>query len=265
MAATLDGGGYWLVASDGGIFAFGDAPLLRLDRQPSTSTSRSSAWRATPDGGGYWLVASDGGIFAFGDAHFYGSTGAIHLNKPIVGMASTPDGGGYWLVASDGGIFAYGDAQFYGSTGGIHLNQPIVGMAAMPDGDGYWFTAADGGLFNYGDAPFYRQRRRVTISAWPVVAMHDRRRTDHCRASSTSPPSATATSPTTGRTGVALGARTKDADRRRHRIGPSAQDDLVAVHLDRDRRALEVAPSSRARASGSSIWRWMTRRSGRAP
>jgi hypothetical protein len=25
MAATPDGGGYWLVASDGGIFPFGDA------------------------------------------------------------------------------------------------------------------------------------------------------------------------------------------------------------------------------------------------
>jgi hypothetical protein len=25
MAATPDGGGYWLVASDGGLFAFGDA------------------------------------------------------------------------------------------------------------------------------------------------------------------------------------------------------------------------------------------------
>jgi hypothetical protein len=25
MAATPDGGGYWLVAADGGIFAFGDA------------------------------------------------------------------------------------------------------------------------------------------------------------------------------------------------------------------------------------------------
>ena len=25
MAATPDGGGYWLVASDGGIFTFGDA------------------------------------------------------------------------------------------------------------------------------------------------------------------------------------------------------------------------------------------------
>jgi hypothetical protein len=44
---------------------------------------------ATPDGRGYWLVASDGGIFTGGDAQFYGSTGGITLNRPIVGMAPT--------------------------------------------------------------------------------------------------------------------------------------------------------------------------------
>jgi hypothetical protein len=32
-------------------------------------------------------VAADGGIFNFGDAQPDGSLGAIHLNKPIVGMA----------------------------------------------------------------------------------------------------------------------------------------------------------------------------------
>ncbi|HEX3842038.1 MAG TPA: fibronectin type III domain-containing protein [Acidimicrobiales bacterium] len=40
-------------------------------------------------GKGYWLVASDGGIFSFGDAVFFGSTGGIHLNQPIVGMSVT--------------------------------------------------------------------------------------------------------------------------------------------------------------------------------
>src|SRR5581483_7644296 len=97
---------------------------------------------------------SDGGIFSFGDAQFFGSTGALHLNKPIVGMASTPDGGGYWLVASDGGIFAFGDAQFWGSTGAIHLNRPIVGMTTSPDGLGYWLVASDGGIFTFGDVQF---------------------------------------------------------------------------------------------------------------
>src|SRR5262245_11198261 len=41
---------------------------------------------ATPSGQGYWLVGADGGIFAFGDARFAGSTGALRLNRPVVGM-----------------------------------------------------------------------------------------------------------------------------------------------------------------------------------
>jgi hypothetical protein len=101
---------------------------------------------------GYRVVASDGGIFTFGDAAFYGSTGSLQLNKPIVGMASTPDGKGYWLVASDGGIFTFGDAAFYGSTGGSPLNAPIVGIAATPSGNGYWLVGSDGHVFGFGDA-----------------------------------------------------------------------------------------------------------------
>ena len=80
----------------------------------------------TPTGRGYWMVASDGGIFTFGDAEFHGSTGGIHLNKPIVTMQRTVTGLGYWLIASDGGVFSFGDAGFFGSTGAIKLNQPIV-------------------------------------------------------------------------------------------------------------------------------------------
>jgi hypothetical protein len=153
MAATPDGQGYWLVASDGGIFAYGDAQFFG-----STGAMHLNepivGMAATPDGQGYWLVASDGGIFTYGDAQFFGSTGAMHLNQPIVGMAATPGGQGYWLVASDGGIFTFGDAQFYGSTGALHLNEPIIGMAATPDGKGYWLVASDGGIFTYGDAQF---------------------------------------------------------------------------------------------------------------
>ena len=94
-------------------------------------------------------------MFTFGDAVYQGSTGAIRLNKPVVGMAVDPSTGGYWLVASDGGIFSFGDAHFFGSTGAIALFRPIVGMAAAPDGGGYWLMAADGGVFTFGDAPFY--------------------------------------------------------------------------------------------------------------
>jgi cell wall-associated NlpC family hydrolase len=153
-STTTSGKGYWLVAGDGGIFNYGDAPFygstgsIRLNK-PIVGIA------PTGDGLGYWMVATDGGIFNYGDAGFHGSTGAITLNKPVVGMAPTPDSNGYWLVASDGGIFSFGDAGFYGSTGAITLNQPIVAMAATPDGKGYWLVAADGGLFSFGDAAFY--------------------------------------------------------------------------------------------------------------
>ena len=104
-------------------------------------------------GPGYWLVAADGGVFSFGQAGFYGSTGAIHLAEPVVGMAATPDGAGYWLVAADGGVFSFGDARFGGSEGGAHLPGAIVGMAATPDGGGYWLAGADGSVYAFGDAP----------------------------------------------------------------------------------------------------------------
>ena len=115
-------------------------------------------------------MASDGGIFSFGDATFYGSTGGLTLNKPIVGMVATPDRHGYWLVASDGGIFCFGDAPFYGSTGSLTLNKPIVGLAATPDGQGYWLVASDGGIFSFGDTPFYGSTGGVTLNK-PIVGM----------------------------------------------------------------------------------------------
>ena len=66
MAATSDGGGYWLVASDGGVFAFGDARFFgSMGGRPLDPTRGGDGRRA---GGGYWMVASDGGIFAFGGA-----------------------------------------------------------------------------------------------------------------------------------------------------------------------------------------------------
>ena len=122
------------------------------------------------EGQGLWMTAADGGVFSSGNASFYGSTGGIALNKPVVGMAATPDGGGYWLVASDGGVFSFGDAQFHGSTGGIALNKPVVGMAATPDGGGYWLVASDGGVFSFGDAQFHGSTGGIALNK-PVVGM----------------------------------------------------------------------------------------------
>jgi hypothetical protein len=72
MASTPNGGGYWLVARDGGIFSFGDAAFYgSMGGRPLNQPIVGMA--STPNGGGYWLVASDGGIFSIGDAPYEGS------------------------------------------------------------------------------------------------------------------------------------------------------------------------------------------------
>ena len=114
---------------------------------------------------GYWLAGSDGGIFSFGSAQFYGSTGSLVLQRPVVGITPTANDAGYWLVASDGGIFTFGNAAYYGSIPGLgyapagssspkRLNAPIVGMVPSADGGGYFMVASDGGVFTFGDAKF---------------------------------------------------------------------------------------------------------------
>ncbi|MGQ0519638.1 MAG: hypothetical protein ACT4PX_00620 [Actinomycetota bacterium] len=145
--------GYRMVASDGGVFAFGRSGFFG-----STGGQRLNrpvvAIAATPGNQGYWLVAADGGVFAFGDAAFLGSTGGLTLRQPVVGMAPTPTGRGYWLVAADGGVFAFGDARYLGGTGALTLSQPVTAAAATPTGRGYWLVAKDGGVFAFGDARF---------------------------------------------------------------------------------------------------------------
>ncbi|MGH9042067.1 MAG: hypothetical protein ACRDZ3_17750 [Acidimicrobiia bacterium] len=85
--ADPDPSRYRLVASDGGIFTYGDAGF-----SGSTGAVKLNrpivAMAPTPTGKGYWLVASDGGIFAFGDAPFLGSAGALPLVQPVVAITT---------------------------------------------------------------------------------------------------------------------------------------------------------------------------------
>ena len=155
IAATPDQGGYWLVASDGGVFTFGDAKFYGstgnlILNKPIVGMA------STRDGNGYWLVASDGGIFSYGDAQFYGSTGNITLNQPVVAMAATAGGNGYWLAAADGGIFSFGTTTFFGSgpqaaPGVTDFNS----FAPTTNGGGYIMANASRGyLLNFGDARY---------------------------------------------------------------------------------------------------------------
>jgi len=180
FAQTRDQGGYMFVGADGTVFPEGDATNLGSPagthlNAPVVGVAMTPAAGGPPgtpgtNGLGYWIVAGDGGIFTYGDAKFFGSTGAIRLNKPVVGIAPTNSGLGYWTVASDGGIFTFGDATFHGSTGAIRLNKPVVGMARTPDGLGYWLVASDGGVFTFGNAKYFGSMGATRLNA-PVVGM----------------------------------------------------------------------------------------------
>jgi hypothetical protein len=129
IASTPDGGGYWLVGIDGGVFAYGDAVFYgSMGGQQVVAPVDGIA--RTSDGHGYWLVSYDGGVFAFGDARFSGSMGGKSLNALMIGIAGNPDGPGYWTVAQDGGVFAFGGAPFFGSMGNHLLGAGVFGIAA---------------------------------------------------------------------------------------------------------------------------------------
>lgn len=159
-------GGYTLLGSDGGVFAYGDPFEGSLGGEKLNAPAVSMT--PTASGNGYLVVGADGGVFSFGDAVFRGSLGGAKLNAPIVAISLLPEGGGYYLVGSDGGVFAYGSATFHGSMAGVHLNAPVVDCVATEKG--YYLIGADGGLYCFGDAPFHGSLGGSAINA-PIVGM----------------------------------------------------------------------------------------------
>ena len=168
--------GYWLVASDGGIFAFGNAQFYgSMGGQPLNQPIVGMA--ATPDGGGLLAGRLRRRDLRLRQRPVLRLDRRITLNEPIVGMTPTADGQGYWFTASDGGVFAYGDAPFDGSLGGVPQSRPIVAMASDSLGNGYWFTNSNGAVSAFGTATYWGSAPQVLNR--PVVGMTEADATGH--------------------------------------------------------------------------------------
>jgi hypothetical protein len=152
MVPSSDGGGYFMVASDGGVFAFGDAKFE--GSCPGIGGCSGAAVAVMPDasGDGYWLVTATGHVYTFGNATYYGAPGPQLV--PVTAAVKTPDGNGYWILFANGVVSNYGDAGYLGSpaglTGGIN---PATAIFTTSPGGGYWVAAADGKVYDYGNAP----------------------------------------------------------------------------------------------------------------
>ena len=89
VVPTPTGSGYWLVASDGGVFAFGDATFRGSIPQVLPGVDLNEPVNGmVAFGDGYLMVASDGGVFNFSDHPFFGSLGDTETQTPIVAIAA---------------------------------------------------------------------------------------------------------------------------------------------------------------------------------
>ena len=117
IESTNAGDGYWLVAQDSGVFAFGGAPFL------------GNLYQA---------------LVALGFPATEENVGQI-IHGPVRGISRNPASAGYWLWAADGGVFAFG-APFHGSPyADIHLQgRTAVDFRVISGGDGYEVEDSDG-------------------------------------------------------------------------------------------------------------------------
>jgi hypothetical protein len=153
MVPSVSGHGYFMVASDGGIFAFGDARFA--GSCPGIGGCAGKAVSVMPDstGKGYWLVTDTGAVYAFGDATFYGAP--TPSTVPVVDAVATPDWRGYWLLYANGVVDSFGDATAMGApVGYVNGFNPATSIFPTADGKGYWVASGRGDVFAYGDAPY---------------------------------------------------------------------------------------------------------------
>jgi hypothetical protein len=165
------GNGYWMVGSDGKVYAFGDAINFGLIAPPPAQPIVNMV--ATPTGLGYWLLGRDGSVYAFGDAINAGGLPQLGIIRTdVVGMSIRPDGQGYWIVTADGVLYAFGlNTSFYGSTDGYqplaHFGIVGIGRRATGTGtatnndqnNGYYVVAQDGGVIDFGNAVYFGHLR----------------------------------------------------------------------------------------------------------
>ena len=169
MVPSIDDGGYFMVASDGGVFAFGDATFA--GSCPGIGGCSGSAVAVVPDGtgNGYWLITSNGNVYPFGDAPYLGAPG--RQAAPITAAVATPSGDGYLILDGVGKVFSYGDAPALGSapSGSLGVLNPTTAIFATSTGQGYWVVDALGQVFPFGDAPNDGDLSGTHLNA-PIIA-----------------------------------------------------------------------------------------------
>jgi hypothetical protein len=143
MAIDTATGGYWVASPTGTVHGY-NAPNLGR----STSAAPVVAIASNPNGQGYYLVSSNGQVTACGHAQFFGNM-TVPPQQSVTAIAVTPDGLGYYLVTNGGTIAGFGDALLLGPSD-VPTSSPITAMAVSTNGTGYWLASAAGTIASFG-------------------------------------------------------------------------------------------------------------------
>ncbi len=204
LVTTFDGGGYWVVYSNGLAQGFGDAPTY-LAPAPHALDGAQIVAGAT-GGFGLWLISSVGQVIADGGAPPLVSYGYTRLSSaPVAFVANGPVGAwvvmangqifnlgvspilqglstsqlagdtvvagvkpesmnGLWIVTKSGKVFSLGGAQSFGSLSSLGISGTVVAMASSGDGGGYELVLSTGAIIPFGDAPFFGDLVALGIS-----------------------------------------------------------------------------------------------------
>ena len=170
--------GYFLLESDGDIYAFGAArPLLRSwDRNAAEDESRSVTISkilssavggaavvaaASSDRGGLWTLLTDGRILDLGPATPAPGVNAAALTKQVAGRPEAPaalarvGSGDLWVFTTAGRVIPqFGRlpstvTRWMDLVLGRDLFGPIISAQPTVDGTGAYAIGSDGGVFTY--------------------------------------------------------------------------------------------------------------------
>jgi len=181
--------GYWVVDSEGNVYAEGNAPNY------GDTATYGVSWCGTPgstittvlegpivqlvpnpNDTGYTLFAADGGVFTYnsnllGNTYTDGFNGPTSSNPPpggpFVGAAITPNDQGYWMVTKDGYVYPFGNAAPVGTfvgngpksgsyySLGLPSGVSVVGVAEPSNDNGFWVLLSNGDVLAEAGAPYY--------------------------------------------------------------------------------------------------------------
>jgi peptidoglycan/xylan/chitin deacetylase (PgdA/CDA1 family) len=145
-AIAASHGGYLVLASDGGVHAFGGAVYHGSVRGQLPKGVKAVGIAADAATGGYWTLASDGWVAGFA-APAKGSA-KLGAGEQATAIAASPQGG-YLVLTSKGRAVALGAAYYGQAAGKLPSGVTAVGLAVCPATGGYWILASNGWVGAY--------------------------------------------------------------------------------------------------------------------